>query len=78
MVEEHQVSERQACKVLCLPRSTYRYRHRIKHDEPVISELNQLVDKHPSIGFWIVITEYASKGSYGIINVFTEYILRCN
>ena len=53
MVEEHQVSERQACKVLCLPRSTYRYRHRIKHDEPVISELNQLVEKHPSIGFWM-------------------------
>jgi putative transposase len=53
MVLEHQVSERQACKILCLLRSTYRYRHRIKHDEPVISELNQLVDKHPSIGFWM-------------------------
>ena len=53
MVDEHQVSERQVCKTLCLPRSTYRYRHKIKHDEPVISELNQLVDKHPSIGFWM-------------------------
>jgi len=53
MVQEHQVSERQACQTLCLPRSTYRYRHRIKNDEPVISELNQLVYKHPSIGFWM-------------------------
>jgi putative transposase len=53
MVEEYLVSERQACRTLCLPRSTYCYRHKIKHDEPVISELNQLVDKHPSIGFWM-------------------------
>jgi putative transposase len=52
MVEDHQLSERQACKTLCLPRSSYRYRHKIKYDEPVICELNQLVEKHPSIGFW--------------------------
>jgi putative transposase len=53
MVEEHHVSERQACKVLCLPRSTYRYRHKLKQDEAIIQELTQLVDKHPSIGFWM-------------------------
>jgi len=52
MVQEHHVSERQACKTLCLPRSSYRYRHKIKHDETIIDELNHLVDKHPSIGFW--------------------------
>jgi putative transposase len=52
MVEDHQVSERQACKTLSLPRSSYRYRHKVKNDEPVISELNHLVDRHPSIGFW--------------------------
>jgi putative transposase len=53
MVQEHQVSERQACKTLCLPRSTYRYIHKLKQDEPIIYELTQLVDKHPSIGFWM-------------------------
>lgn len=52
MVEEHRLSERQACKTLSLPRSSYRYRHKVKHDEPVITELNHLIDKHPSIGFW--------------------------
>ena len=30
MVEDHHISERQACKILCLPRSTYRYRHKLK------------------------------------------------
>lgn len=53
MVEEHLVSERQACKALCLPRSTYRYRHKLKHDETIIQELTQLVDKQPSIGLWM-------------------------
>jgi putative transposase len=53
MVEEHHVSERQACKIICLPRSTYRYRHKLKHDEVIIQELSQLVDRHPSIGFWM-------------------------
>jgi putative transposase len=52
MVEEHGVSQRQACKALCVPRSSYRYAPKPKNDIPVISQLEELVSKHPAIGFW--------------------------
>lgn len=52
MIEEHGVSQRQACKTLSVPRSTYNYQPQEKQDTPVISELENLVEKHPTIGFW--------------------------
>ncbi len=52
MITEHGVSQRQACKVVSLPRSTQQYKRKPKQDEPVIDQLKELVDKHPSIGFW--------------------------
>ena len=41
-----------ACKAVSLPRSTKRYCHRSKADEEIIDQLQQLIEKHPSIGFW--------------------------
>lgn len=52
MIEEHGVSERQACQALSVSRSTYQYTPKSKNDVPVINELQQLVSKHPAIGFW--------------------------
>ena len=52
MAIEHGVSQRQACKAVSLPRSNVQYKCKPKHDEPVIDQLKELVDKHPSIGFW--------------------------
>lgn len=52
MIKEHRVSCRQACKVLNLPRNTYRYTPKLKDDTQVIEQLNSLVEKHPAIGFW--------------------------
>jgi putative transposase len=52
MVEEHDISQRQACKTVMLPQSTQRYRHKPKADSEVIDQLQQLVEKHPAIGFW--------------------------
>jgi putative transposase len=52
MVEEHGVSQRQACKALSVPRSSYQYIPKAKNDTPVINELQELVVKHPAIGFW--------------------------
>lgn len=52
MVEEKGVSTRQGCKAVGLARSTYRYKHKPKHDEEVIDALNSLVEQHPAIGFW--------------------------
>ena len=53
MQQIHQLSQRQACKAISLPRSSFAYQ---KVDRPVdrliMDELSALVDKHPSIGFW--------------------------
>lgn len=52
MVEEHGVSQRQACKALSVPRSSFLHTPKPKNDSPVINELHKLVERHPSIGFW--------------------------
>lgn len=52
MITEHGISQRQACKVVSLPRSKVQYKPKPKQDEPIIDQLKELVDKHPSIGFW--------------------------
>jgi len=53
MVSEYGVSERQACKAVKLSRSTYQYKAKEKDDGDIIKILGELVDKHPSIGFWM-------------------------
>jgi putative transposase len=52
MTEDHGVSVRQACKALNIPRSTFSYKAVEKNDRAVIEQLQQLVDRHPAIGFW--------------------------
>ncbi|MBK7173643.1 MAG: IS3 family transposase [Bacteroidales bacterium] len=48
----HEISVRQACKAVKLPRSTYSYQAKPNIDTDVIQELGRLVDEHPAIGFW--------------------------
>lgn len=52
MTQVHQVSCRQACQVLKQPRSSYRYQAVPRNDQALIEAFGQLVDDHPSIGFW--------------------------
>ena len=52
MLVQEKLSVRQACKLLSLPRSVMTYRKVPKDDSSLIEALNQLVEKHPSIGFW--------------------------
>jgi putative transposase len=52
MIREHKVSQRQALKAVSLPQSTIRYQKKPRKDEELITALQQLVDKHPAIGFW--------------------------
>ena len=47
------MSERQACKQVKLPRSTCLYIKQPKQDEEIIEVLTGLIEKHPSIGFWM-------------------------
>lgn len=46
------MSQRKACKLIKLPRSSYAYEPVIKDDQKYIIMLNQLVEQHVSIGFW--------------------------
>jgi putative transposase len=52
MVEEHGVSVRQACKAAGVARSTFQYEVKQKDDSLIEEQLQQLVAKHPAIGFW--------------------------
>jgi putative transposase len=52
MIQDHRVSHRQACAEAGIPRSSYCYQHKLKDDAELIELLQQLVDRHPSIGFW--------------------------
>lgn len=52
MREEHDVSIRQGCQAVGLAQSTYHYKAKPKNDGEVIDALNELVAKHPAIGFW--------------------------
>ena len=35
-----------------MPRATYQYKSKGKDDQQIIDLLAELVEKHPSIGFW--------------------------
>ncbi len=74
MTTVHHVSERQACDVLKVNRSSYQYVPKEKDDTAIIDELNQLIEKHPSIGFWMCYYRLRQKAINGIINVFIEFI----
>jgi putative transposase len=62
MIEEHGVSQRQACQALCVPRSSYQYKPNPRNDMPVINELQTLVSKHPAVGFWQSYNRLRRKG----------------
>ena len=52
MLVQEKLSVRRACKLVALPRSVMLYRKKPKDDSSLIDALHQLVDKHPTIGFW--------------------------
>lgn len=51
-MEEKQLCVLKACSIVSLPRSVASYRNRKRDDSSLIESLEQLVDKHPIIGFW--------------------------
>lgn len=64
MVTEKNVSVRQACRIVDLPRSTIGYKSKPRDDSSLIEALCQLVEKHPTIGFWKCYYRLRRKG-YG-------------
>ncbi|CBA15191.1 putative isxcc1 transposase orfb (fragment) protein [Xanthomonas albilineans GPE PC73] len=51
LIEPHGWSERRACSVLGVARSTARYRRRPDRDEEVIALLSELAERFPERGF---------------------------
>lgn len=52
MVSDHQVSCRQACHTIGYPRSTFLYKPVERSDQVLMEAFAQLIEEHPSIGFW--------------------------
>lgn len=52
MLVQEKLSIRRACQLVHLPRSVMMYQKVPKDDSSLIEALHQLVDKHPTIGFW--------------------------
>lgn len=52
LTQDKELSLRQACSIVKYPRSNYSYKRKPSKDEPVVSELRELIGKHPAIGFW--------------------------
>ncbi|MFT4155617.1 IS3 family transposase [Parafilimonas sp.] len=51
-VKEQQCSISKACAMVQLPRSNYGYEHKARDDKQIEDALDELVKKHPVIGFW--------------------------
>ena len=64
MLVQEKLSVRRACRLVSLPRSVMVYQKVPKDDSSLIEALHQLVDKHPTIGFWKCYYRLRRKG-YG-------------
>jgi len=49
---QEKVGERQACKLVGVPQSSFRYKRKVKNDSALMEALEELIKRHPSIGFW--------------------------
>lgn len=62
LVEGHNLSVRQACKAIKIPRSTYEYNPVARDDQEVILALGDLIESKPGIGFWQCFSRLRKKG----------------
>ena len=52
LIIDWKLSTKQACEALSLARSMYYYEYKDKLDKEIINKLNELVEVHPTYGFW--------------------------
>lgn len=64
MLVQENLSVRRACRIVSLPRSVMHYQKSPRDDSSLIEALHQLVEKHPTIGFWKCYYRLRRKG-YG-------------
>lgn len=52
LTTEEQLSNRKACGLIGISRTTYQYKRKAKDDDALQEALTALTTRHPSIGFW--------------------------
>lgn len=52
LTTEEQLSNRKACGLIGISRTTYQYKRKVKDDDALHEALMALTTRHPSIGFW--------------------------
>jgi putative transposase len=62
LIEQHQMSVRQACKALRLHRSLFYYQKTPDKDEGVVRVLVEFADRHPTYGFWKIYKTIRRRG----------------
>lgn len=80
MLVQKKLSVRRACKIISLPRSVMNYHKAPKDDSSLIEALHELVEKHPTIGFWKCYYRLRRKGySWNHKRLYRVYtLLRLN
>lgn len=63
LLVREKVSERQACKLVSVPRSSSRYKQKAKNNVVLMDAQEELIKKHPSIGFWKYYHRLRRKGN---------------
>jgi putative transposase len=61
-MEVELISHRQACNIVNMARSSNQYQPKQKEDDMFIDALQQLISKHPSIGFWQALHRIRNRG----------------
>ena len=76
LTKEEQLSNRKACGLMGLSRTTYQYKRKAKDDGEVQEALTTLTTRHPAIGYWQCCYRLWNKGHQWnhkrIYRVYTE------
>lgn len=62
VIDAHAVSERRACRLVCLSRSVYRYQAKKPDDSAIRQELRELADRHRRWGFRKMLAQMKKTG----------------
>lgn len=76
LTKEEQLSNRKACQLIGLSRTTYQYKRKAKDDGEVQEALTILTTRHPAVGYWQCCYRLWNKGHQwnhkGIYRVYTD------
>jgi putative transposase len=67
------MSLRQACRILSLSRTVFRYQPDTQRDEPVIMALTVAAERYPRYGYKRFFRSFAGRATPGTISAFTGF-----